>query len=281
MRLTLTDWTQFLTALTLALVRVSGMVAFAPFFSSTALPLRTKAVFVGAVAYLLAPLVAALPQAHVAISFSGLLGELAVGLVYGLTLTLLTEMMLFAGQIAGVQFSFSAVNLLDPTSPIQTPLLGDLFQLMGTLVMITAGLDRILLASVVRSFRVVPLGSYALAPVTALAVVRAAGGIFLAAVELAAPVLAATMLVEVAVSLIGKLSPQLPVMSLTVPIKTLTGYVLLGGALALWPRFIEARFAGLLDLAERLIGSPNAAAAHGVGYALAHGVWPHGMGLGS
>ena len=50
--------------MTLALVRVSGMVVFAPFFSSTALPLRTKAVFVGAVAYLLAPLVAALPGAQ-------------------------------------------------------------------------------------------------------------------------------------------------------------------------------------------------------------------------
>ena len=189
------------------------MVAFAPFFSSTALPLRTKAVFVGVMAWLLAPLVAALPRAQVSISFSALIGELAVGLVYGLTLTLLTETMLFAGQVLGAQFSFSAVNLMDPTSNIQTPLLGDLLQLMGTLVVISAGLDRILLASMVRSFRVVPLGSYALPPNTALEIVRAAGGIFLAAVELAAPVLAATMLVEVAVSLLGKLSPQLPVMA--------------------------------------------------------------------
>jgi flagellar biosynthetic protein FliR len=269
------DWSSFLGAMTLALVRISGMVAFAPFFSSTALPLRTKAVFVGVVAYLLAPLVAALPQAQVSVSFSALLGELAVGLVYGLTLTLLTEMMLFAGQIVGAQFSFSAVNLLDPTSPIQTPLLGDLFQLMGTMVVIAAGLDRILLASVVRSFRAVPLGTYVLAPTTALSVVRAAGGIFLAAVELAAPVLAATMLVEVAVSLLGKLSPQLPVMSLTVPLKTLTGFGLLTGSLALWPRFIEARFAALLDLAERLITAPGSTAvqgvAHGLGFGLTHG----------
>src|ERR1019366_2847737 len=180
-------------AMTLGLVRVSGMVAFAPFFSSTALPIRAKAVFVLAVAYLLAPLVAGLPNARVSLGFSALLGELAVGLVYGLTLALLNEMLLFAGQIAGMQFSFSMVNLLDPTSNIQTPLLGELFQLLGTLV---------------RSFRVAPLGSYALAPMTALAIVRAAGGIFLAAVELAAPVLAATLLVEVAVSLLGKLSPQ-------------------------------------------------------------------------
>jgi len=268
------DWPTFLAAMVLALVRVSGMVAFAPFFSSTALPLRTKAVIVGAVAWLLAPLVAALPAADPSLSFSGLLGELAVGLVYGLTLTLLTEMMLFAGQVAGMQFSFSAVNLLDPSSNIQTPLLGDLFQLMGTLVIIASGLDRILLASVVRSFHVVPLGSYAMAPRAALEIVRAAGGIFLAAVELAAPILAATMLVEVAVSLLGKLSPQLPVMSLTVPIKTLTGFVLLTGSLALWPRFIEARFAALLDLAERLIQLPASApaaapnAAHGLGLGL-------------
>jgi flagellar biosynthetic protein FliR len=202
--------------------------------------------------------VAALPRAQVDLGFSALLGELSVGLVYGLTLTLLNEMLLFAGQIEGVQFSFSMVNLLDPTSSIQTPLMGDLFQLMGTLVVIAAGLDRILLASMARSFRVAPLGCFALAPVTALGIVRAAGGIFLAAVELAAPVLAATLLVEAAVALLGKLSPQLPVMSLTVPLKTLTGFALLTGSLALWPRFVEARFAGLLDLAERMIALPGA-----------------------
>jgi flagellar biosynthetic protein FliR len=252
----LTDWSHFLSAMTLALVRVSGMVAFAPFFSSTALPMRAKAVFALAVAYLLAPLVATLPNARAEITFSALLGEVAVGLVYGLTLALLNEMLLFAGQIAGLQFSFSLVNLLDPASAIQTPLLGELFQLMGTLVILAAGLDRILLASMVRSFGVAPLGSYAMAPVTTLAIVRAAGGIFLAAVELAAPVLAATLLVELAIALMGKLSPQLPVMSLTVPLKTLTGFALLAGSLALWPRFIEARFGTLLDLAERLIAAP-------------------------
>src|ERR1035441_7637638 len=170
------DWTSFLSAMTLALVRISGMVAFAPFFSSTALTLRTKAVFVGAMAYLLAPLVAALPHAQTTINYSALIGELAIGVVYGLTLTLLIEMLLFAGQIAGVQFSFSLVNLLDPASSIQTPLMGELFQLMGSLVVIAAGLDRILLASMVRSFHVAPLGTFAVAPSSALAIVRAAGG---------------------------------------------------------------------------------------------------------
>jgi flagellar biosynthesis protein FliR len=130
-------------------------------------------------------------------------------------------------------------------------------------VLLAAGLDRILLASLVRSFRAVPLGTYALAPATGLAIVRAAGGVFVAALELAAPVLAATMLVEIAVALMGRLSPQLPVMNLTVPMKTLTGFVVLSGSLALWPRFIEARFGGLLDMAERLLASHGGAVSAG------------------
>ena len=173
------DWNTFLSAWTLALVRVSAMVLFAPFFSSNALPARTKAVFVLAVAYLLAPLVAGLPRAQTELGFAPVLGEVAVGLVYGLSLALLNEMLLFAGQIMGMQFSFSLVNLMDPSSNIETPLM-------------------------------------------------------------------------------GKLSPQLPVMSLSIPVKTITGFVLLAGSLALWPRFIEARFAGLLDMAERLLGPGGA-----------------------
>ncbi len=249
----MSDWSHFLSALLLALVRLSGAMVFVPFFSSSALPARIKAVLAAALAFLLAPLVAALPNTEVSIRFSALVGELAVGLVYGLSLTLLSEMLIFAGQIAGLQLSFSLVNLLDPSSSIQTPLLGDLFQLMGTLVVLASGLDRILIASLVRSFRAAPLGSFALTQPTALVLVRSAAGVFLAAVELAAPILAATLLVEIAVSLVGKLSPQLPVMSITVPLKTVTGFAILLGSLMLWPRFIEARFANLLDVAERLV----------------------------
>jgi flagellar biosynthetic protein FliR len=107
-----------------------------------------------------------------------------------------------------------------------------------------------------RSFRAAPLGSFALSAASADLLVRAAAGVFLAALELAAPVLAATLLLEFAVSLMGKLSPQLPVMMLTVPIKTMAGFAILTGSLALWPRFIEARFDSLLDMAQRLIAAP-------------------------
>jgi flagellar biosynthetic protein FliR len=52
------------------------------------------------------------------------------------------------------------------------------------------------------------------------------------------------------------------VISLTIPLKTLTGFAILTGSLAVWPRFIEARFNSLLDVAERLI---TQGVAHGGG----------------
>ena len=73
------------------------------------------------------------------------------------------------------------------------------------------------------------------------------------------------MLIEIAIALLSKLSPQLPVMSLTVPLKTLVGFAVLIGCVALWPRFIEARFAGLLDVAEKLIQTPASVSVAGSG----------------
>jgi len=89
---------------------------------------------------------------------------------------------------------------------------------------------------------------------TGLAIIGMAGGIFAAALQLAAPAMAATMLIEVAIALLGKLSPQMPVLALTIPVKTVAGYLVLIGSLALWPRFVEARFAALLDAATALLG---------------------------
>ena len=156
------EWTSFLSAMTLALVRVSGMVAFAPFFSSSSLPLRTKAVFAGAVAYLLAPLVATLPRAQSVDQLLRLTRRAGsgTGLRTDTGAAKRDAALCRADRRHAVQLF--AGQSSRPDSAIQTPLLGDLFQLLGTLVVIGAGLDRILLASMVRSFRAAPLGAYRL-----------------------------------------------------------------------------------------------------------------------
>jgi flagellar biosynthetic protein FliR len=142
---------------------------------------------------LLAPAVAALPNARVALDMQAILGELGVGLVFGLSLMLLNEALLFAGMLLGMQFSFSLVNLMDPNSKIETPVLGQMLSWLGLLVIIASGLDRSLLAALVRSFSAVPVGQAVVEAKTGAAIAMMAGGIFLAGLQLAAPVMAAAV----------------------------------------------------------------------------------------
>lgn len=249
------DWPQFLSAALLVMIRLSSLMVFAPVFSSSAIAPRIKAGFVFAVTVLLAPAVAAVPDARPSLDMMSILGELGVGLVFGLALMMLSESLMFAGTLLGMQFSFSLVNLLDPNSKIDTPVLGEMLNWLGILVLIGSGLDRTLLAAMVRSFRAVPVGHAMLQARTGTALAGMAGGIFMAGLQLAAPVIAAAMVVEVTVALVSRMSPQLPAMVLGIPLKTLVCYAVLIGSLALWPVWIERHFSSLLDAAGRLVGA--------------------------
>lgn len=88
---------------------------------------------------------------------------------------------------------------------------------------------------------------------TGVALAMMAGGIFLAGVQLAAPVMAAALAVEVTVALVARLSPQLPSLVISVPAKTMVSYVVLIASLAVWPGWIERHFTALLNAAAKLL----------------------------
>ncbi len=247
------DWPQYLTAALLVMIRLSGLMVFAPVFSSAAISPRVKAGFVIAMTALLAPAVAAVPGARPTLDMSAVLGELGVGLVFGLSLSLMNEALTFAGALLGMQFSFSLVNLMDPNSKVETPVLGQMLGWLGVLVVIGSGLDRTLLAGVVRSFCAVPVGRAVIEAKTGSALVFMASGIFMAGLQLAAPVIAAALVVEVTIALVARLSPQLPAMVVSVPLKTMVSYVVLIASLAVWPAWIERHFTALLDAAGKLM----------------------------
>lgn len=250
------DWPQYLTAALLVMIRLSGLMVFAPIFSSRAISPRIKAGFVFAMTVMLAPVVGAVPNARVELDMTAVLGELGVGLIFGLSLMLMNEALVFAGTLLGMQFSFSLVNLMDPNSMIETPVLGQMLTWLGVLVVIGSGLDRTLLAAVMRSFLTAPVGHAVIGAKTGAALASMASGIFVAGLQLAAPVIAAAMTVEMTVVLVGRLSPQLPAMVVGIPLKTLISYTVLIASLAVWPAWIERHFTALLNAAGRLVGAP-------------------------
>lgn len=251
----ITTLPSYLAAGLLVLIRMSALVAFAPIFSSPAIAPRIKAGFVIAMAVLLAPVVAAIPGARAVPDFSAILGEMGVGLVFGLSLAMMNEALQFAGNMLGLQFSFSLVNLLDPNSTVETPVLSQMLGWLGLLVVIGAGLDRTLIAALVRSFCLVPVGTAVVHARTGLAIAQMTAGVFLSGLQLAAPIIAAALTVEVTVSLVSRLAPAMPAMVVSIPLKTLVSYVVLIGSLAVWPGWIEQHWLALLEAAGRMVGA--------------------------
>jgi flagellar biosynthetic protein FliR len=191
--------------------------------------------------------------AMIALRISGVMGEVVLGLAMGLCLQFMFEGVQLAGQVAGFQLGFSLVNVIDPQTNVDTQVLSVFHQLFALLVFLQLDVHHWILRGIVKSFDYVPVGSVVISPAVVHQLFRAAGGMWLAGVQIAAPLLFATVLIDVAVGFLSKASPQLPAMLLSIPLKSLVGYVVLGVATGLWPGVFEKQFTLAVGWSERLL----------------------------
>lgn len=232
--------------------RVSALMVFAPLFNSSSIAPRIK---VGLTFAITAAIVGAQPLRTAAtVSALALGGELVAGLVLGLTVNFVFEAAQLAGQILGFQFGFSLVNVIDPQTQVDSPVLSVFHQTITILIFLQLDVHHWILRGVARSFQYFPVGSLTLAPVMVRGLLQASAGLWLAGVQMAAPALAATMLADVAIGLLGKASPQLPLMFVQIPVKAVLGMLAVAASLAYWPSLLERKFAVAIGFSERLLG---------------------------
>ncbi len=235
-----------------AAVRIGGVMVFAPFLGSESISMQVKAGFTLALTALLYP---AYHLAHLgfdaAVWIRIVASELIVGLLLGLGLQLFFNAVQFAGQLVGLQMGFSLVNVMDPQTQVDTPVLSIFYQLIVLLIFLQMNVHHWLLRGLGASFSYVPLGSAGLNFAVTSEIMRAASGIWLVGLEMAAPVVVATMMSDIALGFLGKASPQLPVLFLGLSVKSVLSLILLIATLTLWPRFLEQHFAAGIAMGER------------------------------
>jgi len=250
------DWNPEITLLGLASVgiRISGLLVFAPFFGSDAIAPRIKIGLIVALTALLYPVCG---LGGLGLTGSAMLrvavGELLVGLLIGLSVQLVFEAAQFAGQLMGVQVGFSLVNILDPNTHVDTPVLSLFSQTIVMLIFLRLGMHRCLLRGVAASFAYLPAGATSLPGSVAQELLKAAGGIWLAGVQIAAPLLITTLLADLVLGFLGKASPQLPVLFLGLSVKSLVGLTVLAVALKYWPGTFEQQFNQAARSAEQML----------------------------
>jgi flagellar biosynthetic protein FliR len=236
-------------------VRIGGVMTFAPFFGSDALPARVKAALVVALTamlYNVCPVpdlpLTALNAIRVALS------EAVIGLMMGLSVQIVLEGAQMAGQLAGAQLGFSLAAIIDPQTNIETPVMTIFYQMIAMLIFLQLNVHHWILRAVVRSFRYFPVGSGMVTLAAVRELMRAAGGMFLIGVQIAAPILLATLVIDVTIGFLSKASPQLPAMFIGISAKSLAGYALLAVSVGLWPVLLEHKFLDSLGWMERVLG---------------------------
>lgn len=246
--------TQVITALLTITVRLSGLMLFAPFFGSQAIPPRVKAGLVVAATVLFYPALSpALTHIDLSAWPSLVFTELLIGAAMGIATNLVFDAMQMAGQVLSTQMGYSLINILDPQTQVESTVMALFHQTIALLIFLKLDVHLWLLRAVGRSFTILPPGTAHINAAFTMTAVRAAGAVFTLGVQIAAPVLSATFLTDVVLGLLGKASPQAPLMMLGPPIKTLLGLSILFVALKYWPAMLDRLFLSSMELSNHLL----------------------------
>jgi len=235
-------------------VRLTGLMLFAPFFGSVAIPSRVKAILVLALTALLYPLASTrMPNLTPSQWPMMVFGELLIGLAIGLVTNLVFDGIQLAGQITSTQMGFSLINLLDPQTQVESTVMAVFHQTLAMLIFLRLGVHFWLLRALVHSFDYLPpsAGHFRAAFVTSM--LHAAGAVFSTGIQIAAPILAATLVTDITLGLLGKASPQLPLMVLGPAIKSALGIFVLIATLKYWPALFQGMFTRSVQMTDKLL----------------------------
>lgn len=229
-------------------VRLSGLMLFAPFFGSSVIPSRVKAGLVVALTLLLFPTVGRGIGPYALTDWPILIfREFLIGAGMGIATNLVFDAAQLAGQVVGIQMGFSLVNILDPQTQVDTTVVAVFYQSIVMLLFLRMDVHYWLLKAIGDSFLYLPPGATHLSSLFTLAVLKAGGMVFGLGVRIAAPVLAATLVTDILLGLLGKASAQLPLMLLGPAVKSLLGILILIATLKYWPDLFHKLFQSTLE----------------------------------
>jgi flagellar biosynthetic protein FliR len=224
-------------------VRLTGIMLFAPFFGSMVIPARVKAVLVLAMTALLYPMVSdKIPHLSISQWPMVVFSELLIGVAFGVVTNIVFDGVQMAGQVLSVQMGYSLVNILDPQTQVESTVVATFHQTIAMLIFLRLNVQFWILRALAHSFDYLPPASGQFGASFTTEVVHAGAAVFSVGIQIAAPVLSATLLADVALGLLGKASPQLPLMLLGPAVKSILGLLILISALKYWPNLFEHLF---------------------------------------
>jgi flagellar biosynthetic protein FliR len=223
----------------LAVLRASAWVVVSPPFNTRMVPVQAKIGLAVALAIPMAPKVAEqAPAPEIIPLMTAALLQVAAGLALGFLTQLIFAAVQAAGELIDLFAGFTIAATYDPFTNANQAVFGRFYQLLAVALLFALDGHLLLVRGFLDSFAAMPTGTPDFSGISEL-LIDSLGMFFLAALEIAAPLLAALFLTEVALGLLSRAAPQMNVFVLGFPIKILLTLLMAGLLLPLLPNAVD------------------------------------------
>lgn len=232
---------RWLEALLLATVRMTAFLIVAPPFAHQAFPGRVKAMLGLGLGLAVSQRVTAGYTARDTAGFlTGVVLELVTGLALGFLVLVIFSAVQSAGSLIDLFSGFQMAQAFDPQMNVNGAQFTRLLQMAALALLFASDGYQLVITGLTGSFGALPLaGGIDLAqPVQALT--SAVTGMFLAAVQIAGPLVVVLFLADVGLGLLTRVAPALNAFSLGFPLKILLTLMLAGFIFLALPRIVSS-----------------------------------------
>src|ERR1700722_3658666 len=224
----------------LVFARVSDKMAIFPVFSSSYFPVQLRIALGALLAFFIA---AALPSISLQSAGVGALaGLIAIEICIGLLLGFVGRMIFYALDIAGsviaTEMGLRLAAELNPMSNGSSDAPGAILNFMAITLFMSLDMHHWFLIGFQRTYEVLPIGAAHLSGGLFTMVIERTNGLFAAAVQIAAPLIAVSFVITLVFSLLGRAVPQMNVFTESFAFRSLAGMVVFGLTLNLMAEHI-------------------------------------------
>jgi len=235
--------------------RLSGLFLSAPILSSRQVPGRVKILIIALLSAVMAYFIPVSCVADVSPGYfiAALLVEVAVGYTIGFVAYVVFAAIQLAGQVMDMQMGFAIINVVDPQSGVQIPLMGNLIQVMALLIYLAMDGHHYLLQAIFQSYEVIPVLGLNLDASFFDMLMKIAAYMFVIAVKLAAPVVVAVLTSDIAMGFVARTVPQMNVFIVGLPLKIFMGLIMLFILLPVYLWFFSILFVRFFEYLDQII----------------------------
>lgn len=204
-------------------LRIGAFLLSAPLFGARWMPLPVRimmALVLGSIVAVQFPSIA-ISQLTTAQTVIAVFNELAIGLTAGLILSILFAAILLAGEKIASTAGLGFAAQVDPQTGGQTPVVSQTLYLFLLVLFLSLDGHLIALATIYKSYELIPIGSVIKPEAMVQAGIDAGGAMFLAAAIIMLPIAIILLLINVSIGIITKSAPQLNLFSFGFPISLL------------------------------------------------------------